>query len=844
MSVLLLVGLVLGVEPAFSGRPLSLWVKDLSDPDALVREEAVEVLADAGPAARKAAAALEKMTREGPERLRLRAALALGRVAGNNGPAVELLAQSLRKNTTAEARTQALLDLQHVSADAAPAVPAVLECVDAAEPAVRAHAAGTLRAIGQPALPAVLDALGHKDVRQRRRAVLALPVLSHLARDKAPLLKAGLGDEDLAVRAGCARVLWEFADTSKPVVDVLAEAVANGQPELRRDTLTAVTAILDPARTAAIRPIVERAFKDPDPALRVRAAGVLARLDGKPEALLPVFVEGLRHRDADVRTQALLGLNLLGPRAAPAVPALIEQLRATQGYDFPLTQALARIGPAAAGPLVDLITSPKTDPALMQAATNVLNQMGPVAGPKVLPVLNHDNPQVRRIACQIVGNAATAAEKAVPRLTERLADSDAGVRLQALAALARFGPAARDAVPKVIPFSRDPQPNVRSVCLHTLEAIGADDPEVQPVALAALKDNVARVRGQGLLLLSAANPRHPDLVPQALELIKQQPPNVLALNVLQRLGPDAAKAVPALTAWLRGEANPGTRNAIAFTLGTIGPAARPATPDLIDMLRQRDLSSRQTALQALRSIGGADAAKLVPTLLAVLRDSQDYSRGLALDLLGDQGPAAAETVPLVLEELRKPDGAHLLSATRALGKIAPERARKEGVPLLEKRLQAGPNQIAGARAVCLLDPEHKEAGQILRRALRNRDPGRWLERKEAAEAVADIGPAFRDAAPELKDLLKDPSPEVRLSTARAVWRAGRDTGSAVPVLVDLLKPANPITVRHQAIQMLKEMGPAAREARAGLRELRADPDLYLRQQATEIVRRIDAAAEP
>jgi HEAT repeat protein len=848
MSALLLVGLALAAgpapEPLFAGRPLRQWVKDLGDDDPLVREEAVEVLADAGPAAREAAPALEKMTREGPQRLRLRAALALGRVAGKNGPAVELLARGLRKSPTAADRTQALQTLQQLSADASPAVPAVLECVDAPEPAVRAQAASTLRAIGQPALPAVLDGLEKKDVRERRRAAVALQVLSHLTRDRAPLLRARLADEDLAVRAGCARVLWESGDTSKPVVEVLADAVANGEPELRRDTLAAVTSTLDPVRTPALRPIVERAFQDHDPALRVRAAWVLARMDAKAAVVLPVLVEGLKHKDAAVRSEAVAGLTWLGPRAAPAVPALIERLRGAPGEDFQLTQAFVRIGPAAAGPLVDLIASPKADPARVQSATMILTSMGPAAAPQVLPLLKHDKPQVRGMACQVVGNAGTAAEKVVPPLTERLEDPDAGVRFQAMASLGRLGPAAAAAIPKIIPFSRDPQPNVRTVCLHTLEAIGPDDPAVQPVALAALKDDVAMVRAHGLLLLAAANPRHPDVLPQALDLLKQQPPNLLALNVLQRLGPHAAKAVPPLTAWFRAEVNPGTRNVIAFTLGTIGPAARTATPDLIEMLQQRDLSSRQTALQALRSIGGADPGKLVPALLGVLRDNPGYVRGLALDLLGDQGPAAAEAVPLLLEVLRKPEGADLASAARALGQIAPERARKEGVPLLEKVLQPGPNQIFGARAVCLLDPDHKEAALILRRALRNRNPGQWLERKQAAEAVAEIGPAFRDAAPDLEDVLKDKNPDVRLSAAKALWRTGRDAEKVVPALVDLLRPANPVSVRHPAIQTLKEMGPAAKEARSALRELRGDPDLYVRQQSAEIVRRIDAASGP
>ncbi len=843
MNVLLFLGLVPAAEPvpAFAGRPLTEWVKDLAAEDLLVREEAVEVLADAGPAARAAAPALEKLAREGPPALRLRAALALRRVAGKNALAVELLAQGLRLAPSAEARVQALTTLQQLSADAEPAVPAVLEWVDAAEPAVRGQALNVLRAIGPAAVPAVFEGLENKDVRRRRRAALALGSISHLVRDRTPVLRRRLADEDLAVRAACARILWGFADTSKPVQEALADAVANGDADLRRETFTAATSILDSLRTPAVRPIVEGAIKDPDLGLRLRAAEVLFRIDGKAEPVLPVFLEGLRSKDNALRTQALAGLSTLGPKAAPAVPVLIERLQATAEYDFQLAQTLARIGPAAAGPLVDLLTSPNADPALVQAVTNVLNTMGPAAASKVLPLIGHASPQVRRMACQVIGNSGTPPATAVGPLIERLGDTDAEVRRQALAALGRFGPAASAAVPKVIGFCKDPQPAVRSVGLYTLEAIGAQDPAVVPVALAALKDEVVMVRAHGLLLLSAANPDHPDLVPEAVRLIKDQPPNLLGLNVLQRVGPGAGKAVPALVEWLRTEPAPGTRNAIAFTLGRIGPAARAAVPDLVDLLRDRDPAARRTLLEAVRSIGGADHRKLVPVLLGLVRDNQDTVLDVALNLLGEQGPAAAEAVPILLDELRKPQGGRYLDAARALAGIAPERARKEGVPLVEKLLQEGPNQVFGARVTCLLDPDHKEATKILRRALRDRNPGSWYTRKEAAEAVADVGPAFRDAAPELEDVLEDKNPDVRLSAAWATWRAARDVDAAVPVLVDLLEPSKPIAVRHQAMRRLKDLGPAAKEARSALRQMRTDPDPYLRQLAAEIVRRIDSA---
>jgi hypothetical protein len=69
MRMLLLLGVALaaGAEPAeealYAGRPLGRWLADLRDPAVLVREEALEVLAEVGPAAKEALPLLEKMLR-------------------------------------------------------------------------------------------------------------------------------------------------------------------------------------------------------------------------------------------------------------------------------------------------------------------------------------------------------------------------------------------------------------------------------------------------------------------------------------------------------------------------------------------------------------------------------------------------------------------------------------------------------------------------------------------------------------------------------------------------------------------------------------------------------------
>src|SRR4051812_5396587 len=79
-----------------AGRSLRAWLDDLHDSDLLIREEAVEVLAQAGPAARIAVPQLRRLLTHENRPLRSRAALALWKIAGETAPAVETLSSSLR----------------------------------------------------------------------------------------------------------------------------------------------------------------------------------------------------------------------------------------------------------------------------------------------------------------------------------------------------------------------------------------------------------------------------------------------------------------------------------------------------------------------------------------------------------------------------------------------------------------------------------------------------------------------------------------------------------------------------------------------------------------------------
>lgn len=101
---------------------------------------------------------------------------------------------------------------------------------------------------------------------------------------------------------------------------------------------------------------------------------------------------------------------------------------------------------------------------------------------------------------------------------------------------------------------------------------------------------------------------------------------------------------------------------------------------------------------------------------------------------------------------------------------------------------------------------------------------RGTERTLAARAVELGRIAKPEGMPELIELLKAPSPEVRRLAASAIGKlAGlADGGTAVDALAPILRDPHP-QVRQYAVKALKAYGTAAERALADIRDLAANP---------------------
>jgi HEAT repeat protein len=849
--LLLLSGALLSAQPPatngpkLSGRLFHEWLADLEQEDVLVREEAIEVLGSAGPAAREAVPALEKLLKAEPWTLRTRAGVALWRITGRTEPAVNAIAAALRADSGPYARTQLLLTLQAMGTGAAPAAAAVFELVDDPDVPLRAQARHFFVYGGKSVVPLVLERLEDKDVQQRRRAAHIVEHTGHLLRDAVPAIEKHLGDDDRLVRLACARGLWSAHIQSPAAVKVLAEAVRTGSPAEQHEVLDLLPmAPLDRARREAARPILEAGLKVADLGLRLRAASALASPDAKGDDLLPVFLEGLKSPARVHWGPAATGVSRLGPGGAPALPALIALVKDRQpGPMAELGEAFAQIGPAAVGPLVDLLQASRAMPQQVFAISSYLQRLGDAAATRMLPLLEEKDVALRRAACQVLGSAPAVAAKNVAKLADCVRDNDRGVQIAALSACLTLGPNAEGAVPAILDTYKTASAELQAFRLQALEQIGGDRQGMMAAALEGLKSPSPAVRCAALSLLARIDPRHPELLPQAEKLLRESTTRSQVLPVIQRLGARVDKLAPALIELLRTERTQMARHQLVPVLGALGRSARDAAPLLVELLKEKDTHLQQISLTALLKIGGGDPKVMVPALVTFLREEQSaYFRTVAMELLGEQGPAAAEAVPLLVEELMRP-GMRLQAdaAAAAMVRIDPDRARKEGLPLLEKQL-TGPAAIHVAGAILRLDKGHAAARAVVRRALQRTDEVRWYERYHALRALRPLGPTGKDLLPDLRPLLNDKNIDVRFEAALAVWQVGEDREAATKVFVESLDPSLPPPALIRAAATVAQMGTDGKGAIPALLKISKHLDMGIRAQVRVAVQAIDPEA--
>jgi HEAT repeat protein len=186
-------------------------------------------------------------------------------------------------------------------------------------------------------------------------------------------------------------------------------------------------------------------------------AGKTLRLGGADA--VPVLCEIAQGPDDDLRSQALMALNLMGAEAKGAKPVLDAMLRTETNisrFEI-LAKALGNVDPSAAGEALGAVLREKPDHQFIrqQCACTVLIELAP-QGQEAVPALKEvvddtsQNPFLRAMAIDVLWRMKQPADPLIQTLLGFVKDEKSKGGMQALMVLGDMGPSAKSALPTLL----------------------------------------------------------------------------------------------------------------------------------------------------------------------------------------------------------------------------------------------------------------------------------------------------------------------------------------------------------------------------------------------------------
>jgi hypothetical protein len=268
---------------------------------------------------------------------------------------------------------------------------------------------------------------------------------------------------------------------------------------------------------------------------------------------------------------------------------------------------------------------------------------------------------------------------------------------------------------------------------------------------------------------------------------------------LGRLGTNATSAIPELKSLAATGGGP---------LGLTAEVALAMVARQDSIIQSNALASLTSGSQPRRHLFTIYADELWPGRLdlfsRLLNDADDSVRSRALQLIGNQGPSASNSIPLMVSMLKDPSAIVRPRAALALGQVAPALAETAVACMIEKR----------------------------------RTNFMWTG-DYAYVLYQAVGPAAKAAIPSLEADLADGNLAVfHGDAAAALWRI---TGKMSPQIIAGLNTGLRIGVQRtqlRCLRAIKEIGPAAAGTIPELTRMTSHPRLLLRKLATEALERV------
>jgi hypothetical protein len=198
----------------------------------------------------------------------------------------------------------------------------------------------------------------------------------------------------------------------------------------------------------------------------------LGRTQTNLSFLRPLTLPIMRHFEKE-RIRAIVGLMLLGDRAAPAAPGLAERFARGSKYEArQIGSILFRMGDAGFEIFAHAITN-RNHPHRDVALNYVLffsrfddRNHGPAAS-VVLKVARDTNDPMANAATETIGMIGVVTDEVLTMLTNKLTTGDVAAKRSALKAIADLGVEAEPLLPTVESALHDPDTSVRTHAAYT-----------------------------------------------------------------------------------------------------------------------------------------------------------------------------------------------------------------------------------------------------------------------------------------------------------------------------------------------------------------------------------------
>ncbi len=779
--------------------------------------------------------------------------------SGKSGPS---LGQDLRSQDKAIQRraAQALIEM-------GPAGDQMLrEALVETDGAVRENLAAGLVEMGTRAVPSLLRILllldsGANDEVRRSATTYVLVAIGPAAYPVIHgFIQSASKDQRLAAIGALYFQGWGKTAPPEAIDDLVRLAESDPDNEIRGAATRSLGMMF--GQIDRVTPILRRMLADRNLGVRLNAADGLITLSVLAEASLPdqekivaVLIEGLHSADKDERWSSIFQLQMLGPKAKPAIAALKQLLKDPDlGQDA--AQALGAIGEAALPAVQDAARD--ASPEVQQHAARALQEMGgqgSEAIPQQLQALKDSDPRVRLGAAQALSEIARGRADAVPGLTAALNDSNQGVRRAAAAALGNVGPPAATAVPLLRKILKQGDHDDQLTAAMALGGIGPDAEPALPDIAAMIPALSSDYAFEAQMITESLARMGPAAWPTLAGLLKAETSEfrMCAASSLLKIGPAGRELVPALVEALKDQ-DEFVPNFCTQALGSIGPGARLAVPAVIGQLQKNEGNVRSHAIGALMQIAPDDPA--VHDALRKAADGQDAELALEAAIALAKSASDPKVLPVLIKAATS--DAESLSyfgeqIADALGALGPE--AKTGIPVLvewmgrpsERPMMKSrlfgplrPLPIAAAENLLRIDPHHAAARAHLLGLLHGADERDQLD---AAAALLNVSQETAATVETLDKLMQSEHPETALSAARVLLRVEGRKARAVAVLEGKLTDDD-IAIRASVAQTLAHAGQGTPEILRVLSERLHSREEWDRQDALQAMAALGPKAAP